>query len=188
MGTVSHSMWSELGMTSEEAALTVLTATGIYAAIILFSRIFGQRQFAMSSTYDLAFTFALGSLVGRVILVRTSLLTAVVGLATMFVLHGVTGWLHHNVTAVHRAIQNNPILLVAHGQVLDHNLRRARTSRVEVYQQVRLKGVGTLGQVQAAILERNGQMSVIRVGTELDESVFTEVHDHERLLGSGTAG
>ena len=182
------SMWTELGMTWSEAALTVVTAVGIYAAIISFSRIFGQRQFSTSSTYDLAFTFALGSLVGRVILVRTSLLTAVVGLATMFVLHGITGWLHHNVPLIHRAIQNRPVLLVANGEVLEENLKRARTSHLEVYQQIRLAGLGRLEEVKAVILERNGQMSVIHAGTQLEERLLTEVLDHQQRLGTDDAG
>ena len=46
----------KLGMTWEEAALTVITAIGVYVAIIVFSRLFGQRQFANVSTYDMAFT------------------------------------------------------------------------------------------------------------------------------------
>ena len=175
-------------MTWQETVLTVVTATGIYMAIIVFSRIFGQRQFATSTTYDLAFTFAMGSLVGRVILVRTSLLTAVVGLATMFVLHLVTGWLHHNVRAVHRAIQNNPILLVAHGTLLHDNLRRAKTSDREVHQQVRLAGMGTLDDVEAVILERNGQMSVLTSGTALDGRLFTDVHDRDVLLNADQSG
>ena len=106
---------SALGLSWTEAGLVVLTATGIYLAVVVLSRVFGQRQFAQSSTYDLAFVFALGSLIGRVILVRTSLLAAVVGLVTMFLLHSATGWLHHHNATVHRLMQNRPVLLVAHG-------------------------------------------------------------------------
>ena len=185
---MSSSLFAELGMTWDEAALTVLTAVGIYAAIIAFSRVFGQRQFSTSSSYDLAFTFALGSLVGRVVLVRTSLLTAVLGLAVMFTLHAVTGWLHHNVRAVHRAIQNPSILVVAHGRVLEKGMRMAKLSHAELQQQLRLAGVGALDQVDAVVLERNGRVSVISAGTPLDERVFDSVPNRGELFDGPRSG
>jgi len=168
-------MWSELGTTWGDVWLTILSAIGVYVTIIALSRMFGQRQFATSSTYDLAFNFAMGTLVGRAVLVRVSLLNAVVALCTMFLLHAITSWLHHRVGWVHDAIQNRPMLLVANGVVLDDALRESGTSRVELFQALRLQGIGSVDEVGAAILERNGQFSVINSTTGLDADVFREV-------------
>lgn len=172
----------ELGITFTETWLTVLTATGVYFGAILFSRVFGQRQFASSSSYDLIFVFALGSLIGRVVLVRTSLATALVGLLTLFLLHAATGWLHHNVKAVHDLIQNPPILLVAEGEVVEDGLRRAHLSRTELYQAVRLEGHGSLAGLRAVIMERTGRISVLQEGSPIDAEVMAEV---TRTTGAG---
>lgn len=172
---------SELGLTWPEAVLVVLTAAVVYLLVVVLSRVFGQRQFSQSSTYDLAFVFALGSLVGRVILVRTSLLAAVLGLVTMFTLHFATGWLHHRSATVHRLMQNQPVLLAAHGRVLEDNLRLAHTSHVELYRQLRLSGRASLDGVAAVILEPNGQTSVISDGDRLDPDLLDEVIGVERL-------
>lgn len=171
----------ELSMTATEAWLTIVTATVVYGAVIAFSRVFGQRQFAQSSTYDLAFVFALGSIIGRVVLVRTSLATALLGLGVMFVLHAGTGWLHHHSAAVHKLVQNPPILVVAHGEILDDGMRRAHMSEYELYQSLRSQGRGSLADVQAAVLERNGNVSFIGEGTDIDPSVFEEVVGREHL-------
>lgn len=179
---MTDSILSGLGLSWAEAWLTVVTAAGIYATIILLSRVFGQRQFATSSTYDLAFIFAMGSLVGRVILVRTSLLAAVLGLFTMFSLHAMTGWLHQNVRVLHLAIQNRPILVVADGDVLEDNRRRAHLSHFELYQQLRLHGLGSLEKVRAVILERNGDLSIITADQRVDAEVFQEVIGNDRLV------
>ncbi|MDP8968966.1 MAG: DUF421 domain-containing protein [Actinomycetota bacterium] len=173
---------SELGLSWAEVWLTVVTAAGIYATVILLSRMFGQRQFATSSTYDLAFIFAMGSLVGRVILVRTSLLAAVLGLFTMFCLHAAARWLHQNVGVMHMAIQNRPILVVADGDVLEDNRRRAHLSHFELYQQLRLHGLGSLEKVRAVILERNGDLSIITADQRIDAEVFREVVGNDRLV------
>lgn len=168
-------MWSELGLTWQQFFLTVVSAVGVYAAILVLSRVFGQRQFASSTSYDLALNFAMGSLIGRTVLVRVSLLNAVVALCTMFLLHAGATWLHHRVGVVHEIMQNRPVLLVDDGELVDGALRRTGTSRVEVFQALRLQGMGSLDDVAAVILERNGQFSVISRSQRLDAELFAEV-------------
>lgn len=178
----SHATWAaELGITFTEAWLTVLTATGVYLGAILFSRVFGQRQFATSSSYDLIFVFALGSLIGRVVLVRTSLAAALIGLLTLFLLHALTGWLHHNVRAIHDLIQNPPILLVVDGKISDDGLRRAHLSETELHQALRLEGHGSVSGLRAVIMERTGRISVLPEGSRIDQAVVADVPYHERL-------
>lgn len=169
---------SDLGMTWTDAWQTVVTAGTMYVAVIVLSRLFSQRQFSRFTTYDLPFVFALGSLVGRVILVRTTLATALVGLSTMFLLHAGSRWLHHHVAWVHRITENRPVAVVIDGQVVEDNLRRARTSAAELHEQLRLAGVGSVSDVQLAIVERTGAVSVVRMGQRIDDEVFVDVIRH----------
>lgn len=171
----------QLGISWVDATLIALSATGIYAAIVLLSRLFGQRQFSQQSTYDLAFVFALGTLLGRAVLVRTTMVAALLGVVVMMLLHAGFGWLHHHSPAVHRLLQNPPVLLVAGGELLADNCERAHVSAVEVYQQVRLHGLGSLDEVEAVVLERNGRFSVLRRGVPVDPQVVDEVRGAERL-------
>lgn len=172
---------AELGISWHEAWLTVVTAVGVYSVMIVLSRIFGQRQFSTTTTYDLAFVFAMGSLIGRVLLVRVSLANATLGLAVMFGLHTLTGWLHHNIGFMHRLIQNRPVLLIAQGRLLEENVRRSHTSRYEIYQRIRQQSLGDLEEVAAVVLERDGTMSVLRRGTAIDPELFSEVSGREQL-------
>lgn len=170
-----------LALSRQEAWLTVVVATSIYVLAVVLSRLFGQRQLTTSSSYDVMFVFAIGSVMGRVILVRTSLGAAAVGLVTMFLLHAAAGWLHHHSPLVHRLTQNRPVLLVADGRILDDGLRAARVSTFEVHQQVRLQGYGSLRGVAAVVLERSGKVSVIGQDEELDPALFGEVRGREQL-------
>ncbi len=174
-----------LGLTWTEAGLVVITAVGIYTAMLLLSRIFGQRQFTQAATYDLAFVFAAGSLIGRVILVRVSLGAAVLGLVVLFCLHAATGWLHHHVPAFHRLTQNRPILLAHGGEVLQAAMQDAHTSHLEVYEAVRLQGLASLEDTLAVVLERSGEISVIPRGVSVQEGLWREVAGSERLLKGG---
>jgi uncharacterized membrane protein YcaP (DUF421 family) len=172
----------ELGVTWTEAGLTVLVAGVLYGLIILLSRLFGPRSFATATSYDLAFVFALGSLIGRVILVRTSLAAGAIGLVVMFVLHAATGRLHHRVAPVHRVIQNRPVLVAVDGRLLPEQLRRARTSATEVHQGIRLRGYGSLEEVRAVVMEANGSLSVLPRDRPVEARVYADVVRSEHLL------
>lgn len=162
--------------------LTVVTAVAVYLTMVVLSRLFGQRQFTSTSSYDLAFVFALGSIAGRAILVRVSMGAAVVGLVTMFLMHSGMNVTAHRVGAVRRLVQNRPVLVFAHGLVVERGLRSGRTSREEVYEAFRSHGVASPEAVQAVILEPNGQFSLIRAGTEIDAAVISDVVGGDRLL------
>ena len=120
---------------------------------------------------------------GRTVLVRVSLLNAVVALCTMSVLHTATGWLHHHSRVLHNVIQNRPVLLVANGRLLDDALHRTGTSHVEVFQAARLQGLGSLDDAAAVTLERNGELSFVTRGQRLDTDLFGEVAGNEALGG-----
>ena len=181
---MSSDVLAELGLTWQEAGLVVLTALAIYVVTLVAARVFGQRQFATLSSHDLVFVFALGSIIGRVVLVRTSLLAAVLGLATMFSVHAVMSLLHHRLAAVHRAIQNSPVLVLAHGSPLDDQLRRAHLSEVELRQALREQGQASYRDLQAVILEPGGRLSCISAGADIAPEFLWEVDGASRLAQS----
>ena len=65
----------------------VLTAVGIYVALIVYTRLAGLRTFSKLSGFDFAMTVAIGSIVaGSVLFDGPSLLRAVVALTAIFTL------------------------------------------------------------------------------------------------------
>ena len=171
----------ELWLSWADAGLVVLTATVVYVVTIVASRIYGQRQFATLSSYDMVFTFALGSVIGRVVLVRTTLGAAVLGLVTFFSLHAVTGLLHHRVGLVHDVIQNAPIVLVANGGVNEDGLSQAHMSAWELRQALREAGHGSYRSLRAVILEPSGKLSVLRDDREVDAEFLRDAVGGDRV-------
>ena len=176
---------SELGISWEEAGIVVVIALAIYAVTLVGARLFGQRQFASLSTHDLVFVFAFGSIIGRAVLVRTSLAGAVLALATMFTVHALISRLYRSSRGVHAMIQNAPLLLVADGRPLASQMQRARMGKFELRQLLRQQGHGTFEGLRAVVLEPTGQLSVIASGAPVAEE-FLEQVDGADLLGATT--
>lgn len=63
--------------------------------------------------------------------------------------------------AAARLIRPNSLLLVRHGRILRHNLRRELITDEELYGQLRQQGVDDLAQVREVRMESDGQLSVI---------------------------
>jgi uncharacterized membrane protein YcaP (DUF421 family) len=132
----------------------------LFALAIVAYRLSGRRTLAEMNSFDLIAAVAAGSVVGRI---PNSTSTSVLeGVATLF---GVLG-LHAVVTRVRLrrtlpVVEPPPLLLVTHGQVRDQALDRAQVTRNDLASAVRAAGLCDIEQVQWAVFEPNGSISVI---------------------------
>ena len=155
-------MFDELTSTPSTALQVVVATAVIYLAFVLLLRLLGQRTVATLSIVDLACVMAVGALVGRTALLAVpSLATGLVGLVTLLVTHRGVATLQRR-TPFGRWLGREPVVLAWHGELVPDAMRRARVSDDEMRQQLRLAGVTAVDQVSCVVLERNGQISVLR--------------------------
>lgn len=166
--------WRELGITWRDIGLVVIATCGMYAAVVASVRVRGQRSLANVAAFDLAVTIAVGSVVGRVVLVRTSLAAGAVGLVVLFAAQASAVGLR-NRTRFGHIVDNPPVLLARHGELDADGLRRAHLRPRDIHERVRMSGRGDLGSVAAVVLERNGSISVIGTEEPIDDEVFDDV-------------
>lgn len=180
--------WSgELGMGWGEAAMIVLAALGIYAVVILYSRVFGQRSIASYSTFDFVVTIAIGAIVGRVVLVRTSLAAGALGLGVLFLAQAVIGRFR-NRHGLGRVVDNRPYLLMRGREILRENLRRAHLGDRDLREKLRASGITRPEQVGAVVMERSGSISVLRADRGIDPWILADIPGGgDPLPGDGSA-
>jgi uncharacterized membrane protein YcaP (DUF421 family) len=135
------------------------------------------------SSFDFAAAIALGAVMGRAVLGYTPTLAAgVLGMSTLLALQSAFRILRRH-RGVDRVLGNLPLLLLANGEVVVENLRGAKISEDEVRQKLRLAGVHGYGDVAAVILERTGEVSVLRRGETIAAELLDDVRGKE-LLGA----
>ena len=69
--------------------------------------------------------------------------------------------LEYNFPRLRRVVQDSPTLLIHNGHVLKQNLRKERLTEQELAASLRKQGVADLRRVKQAILEVDGQISVV---------------------------
>ena len=133
----------------------------VFAILLLVLRMLGKRAHHNLSPMQQMLLIALGSAAGDVMLYPD----VPVGYTAM-ILFGVTGLTVLLELASGRSrmvrdyVESRPRVLVRNGKVDWDALRRERTTRRELFAELRIKGARSLSQVDAAILEVTGDISV----------------------------
>jgi uncharacterized membrane protein YcaP (DUF421 family) len=141
------------------------TAPLAYLALVITLRVAGKRTLSKLNAFDFVVTVAFGSLLATVALSRdVPLAEGVVVLVAFTLLQFVVSWLSQRVRGVSLFVKARPTLLLRDGELLDDALRAQRVTHEEVLQVVRQKGVASLEDVYAVVIETDGSMSVISQG------------------------
>ncbi|WP_007027423.1 DUF421 domain-containing protein [Saccharomonospora iraqiensis] len=159
-------------------ALVAVSTVAIYLALIGFSRVAGLRSFSQMTNFDFAATVAFGSITATTATSPDiSLAQGALALAVLFATQSLLAYLRKR-PRVERLADNRPLLLIQDEHELSENLDRAQMTRNDLYAKLRLAGVTHLDQVDVAVLETTGEVSVLRVdpdGRRVDPRLLANV-------------
>ncbi|HEX5476078.1 MAG TPA: YetF domain-containing protein [Vicinamibacterales bacterium] len=151
----------------------VLLATCVYLVLLAALRVLGARALAKMSAYDLVVTIALGSLIASIPLTeQISLADGLAVIATYLLLQYALSWWDNKSKRVRRAVKEHPHVVLWEGRLLQEALDRVKVTEEEVRAAVRSAGHGSLGDIQAVVLENDGQWSVVPRAAGRDLSAF----------------
>ena len=137
---------------------TVLRVTAVYIALLVLLRLFGGQQFGQLSTIDLVTLLLLSNVVQNAMTGPDhSTLGGILGAATLLVLYRVTT----RVPGLRKRLESHPVMLVYQDRVEEQKLRREGISNANLEEAARVHGVAALSEVETAVLEVNGTISVI---------------------------
>lgn len=161
-----------------------ITALGLYLALILFTRVMGLRSFSKLSSYDFAMTVAIGSVLASTILTDSpSLSQGLIAVAVLFLIQGTISLIRRKVKPLKSLIDNQAIILMAHGEYFCDNLEEANLTKSDVQEVLRKNGLKSKSEVFAVIMETTGDMSVIKNDkTTPDWSLFDDIRDSHLLI------
>lgn len=133
----------------------------IFLVLMLVVRLMGKRGQRDLSPMQQVLLIALGSAAGDAMLYPTTPLAygALILVATTLLTIGLEWFAEHS-RPLRDYLESRPRVLVRDGVVDYDALRRERTTRRELYAELRMKGASALSQVDAAILEVTGDVSV----------------------------
>ncbi|MFC6203689.1 DUF421 domain-containing protein [Psychrobacter urativorans] len=161
-----------------------VSVIGFYFFLIMFTRIVGLRSFSKLSSYDLAMTVGIGSILASTVLSKsTSLLQGVFAIGVLFLLQALLSIVRRKFKPIKALIDNQPLVLMTNGEYLWDNLKKAKLSTNDIKQILRKNGIKAKSEVFAVIMETTADISVIKNNEVVpDWSLFDDIDDKQVLV------
>lgn len=142
--------------------LVIIRTLILYAAVVIFLRIMGKRQIGQLQPYELVVIIMISELAA--IPMQNTGIPIINGLVPIFVLFTAEVALSYTALKSERArgvICGKPSILIANSRINEEEMRRLRYNINDLLEQLRLKDVTNISDVEYAILETGGQLSVV---------------------------
>jgi len=140
----------------------VIRAAVVFFFVFLITRISGRRQLSELEPFDVILLVVLGDLVQQGITQSDESVTGVlIVISTITLLSVAVGWFSFRFGPVRLITEGEPIILIYDGELIQRNLRRERLTRGDLEEEARKQQVSSLDQIRWAILEDDGDISII---------------------------
>jgi len=134
----------------------------IFVMLIILTRLIGRKLLSQMSFFDFVIGITIGTIAGAYVtttikghwvLVSPVFLTA----ATITL-----GFLTIKSLSFRKIVEGEPVVLIQNGKILEENLFKLRYHLDDLEMQLRSKDIFDLNQVEFAVLEAHGQISVLK--------------------------
>jgi len=135
----------------------------IYALLVLFLRLMGKRQIGELQISELIITFLLSEIASTPIMnPEVSLLSALVPVLTLISLEIIISFLTTRSDLLKRIFDGVPSVIISKGVLNIKELDKLRITINEFISQLRQLDISSVDEVEYAILEQNGKLSVAK--------------------------
>jgi uncharacterized membrane protein YcaP (DUF421 family) len=142
---------------------TVVHAIIGYFFLLLTVRLLSRRPGAQMTPFEFVLIF----LIGGIIILSTmgndhSETGSVCTVITIGLMHSIVSYLKQRFPSFGILVDGTPLVLLKDGEWQTDVMRRMRIDKMDVMAAARAKGARTLEDIQYAVLERNGGISIIK--------------------------
>jgi uncharacterized membrane protein YcaP (DUF421 family) len=139
----------------------VIRAVVIYVALLLALRLFGKREVGQFTLYDLVFILLVANALQPAITgPDTSVVGGIVLIVALVGVNYLVGKLD-NMPRFHQLFAAAPAVIVKDGKYVPAVMKREGVDQAEVEMSMREHGVTDMKDVQLAVLEADGTISVV---------------------------
>ncbi len=140
----------------------ILRSVVIYLFILLAFRFTGKRQVGQLTPFDLVLLLIISNVVQNAVIGSdNSLGGGMIGAVTILALNWAVVEISYRFKPARRLLEGQPALLIHNGKILQNNLKHERITMEDLEAALRRTGTGDIHQVRFAVLEENGQISVV---------------------------
>jgi uncharacterized membrane protein YcaP (DUF421 family) len=182
---LADSSWHDMFILNLPVIEKILRPIIVYVFLILGVRLAGKRQLAQLNAFDLVVLLTLANTVQNAIIGDDNSVTGgVIGAATLLIVNYIVVWYLYRHQKLDHLIEGDADVLIDDGKIRQDRLRKELITETELEAAARRQGFGSLQDVDRAILEPGGTISLVARKPAPDEMRHGElVMRLEELLG-----
>lgn len=148
--------------------------------IILILKIMGKRELGQLNSFDIVIFFMISELFSLSIdKPHENIFLTLLPILIIFLMQLITSFIVLKSNKLRKILEENPTLIINKGILDIKKMKKLRYNIDDLLEQVRLDSVDSLSDVEYAILESNGQLSVIQKDKSKSQIPFPLIKDGE---------
>lgn len=146
-----------------EGLVTFVRSIIAFLLLIVYARFLGKKQISQLTLFDYVLGITIGSMAASLSIDLSSRMWPHwVALTTWTAAGLAVDWLTTKSRFAAKCIEGEPTIIIMNGVILENNMRKLRYNTTNLLQQLRSKDIFDLSEVHFAVLEPNGELSVLK--------------------------
>jgi uncharacterized membrane protein YcaP (DUF421 family) len=139
-----------------------IRATFLFGFVYLLTRIIGRRELSSLEPFDLILLIVIGDAIQQGLTQDDYSVTgALIVVGTFAMLQVLVSLLSYKFPPLRPALDGEPIIVVQDGKPIERNMRRERLTLEEVLVEARHQQLTSIEEIEWAVLETSGSISII---------------------------
>jgi len=139
----------------------------VFVMLVGLARVIGRKLLAQMSYFDFTVAITIGSISGSYVVQMVEGMWVLVSPLLLTVLALSFDYLHLKSLKLRKITEGEPVVVIQNGNILEHNMKKLRYHLDNLEAQLRDKGVFDLSEVEFAVFEPHGQLSVLKKSQNL---------------------
>lgn len=145
-----------------EELMVVLKSLFCYVYLIILLRLLGKKEFSQLNIFDFVVFLVLADLMAIAFEKGEGLLHAIIATSTLALADYLCSFVSLKNKKLRDILEGTPSYIITRGKINYQKMRKLKYTTDALVQHLRQKGVSSISEVAFAILETNGQLSIIK--------------------------
>ncbi|MCR2820515.1 DUF421 domain-containing protein [Lederbergia panacisoli] len=158
----------------ENFLIIILRTILLYAVILVIFRVMGKREIGELSVLDLVVFIMLGEM--AVIAIeqhKDPILHTIIPMAVLMLIQMLMAFLSLKSRKFRKILDGKPSLIIKNGKIDENMMKKLRYNFDDLLMQLRTKDITNIADVEFAILETSGELSIIKKSNNKKTATYT---------------
>lgn len=134
----------------------------VFTMLLVLTRVIGKKLLSQLTFFDFVIGITIGTISGAYVVVMVKGMWVLLSPLILTILTVLFGLISIKSLGFRKMVEGEPVVVIQNGKILEKNLLRLRYHLDDLEMQLREKGVFNFNEVEFAILEPHGQLSVLK--------------------------